>query len=302
MWKKVIIGKYGQSACGKVVIGEENKPWFSSLWWRDVCSIGNNLNTDWFSQYAVERIGNGRQTSFWKDKWLGDFSLMNKFPRLYSISTQKEGIVAEVGNLAGTVGWTLTWRRSLFVWENTLLEELLMLINQTSLSMEEDYWVWRLDKEGLFSVKSTYTAISNMLITGSSVTPEEGTAFKAIWKCNAPSKVSAFLWKLLHDRIPTKVNLYKRRILRPEDNQACAFCGNCEENSLHLLLYCDFALVVWQGVFDWLGLKLSFPHNFQSLLNSAAAVTGCKRLKQALVMVWGGGNLGFMESSEPNCV
>jgi hypothetical protein len=171
MWKKVIIGKYGQSACGKVVIGEENKPWFSSLWWRDVCSIGNNLNTDWFSQYAVKRIGNGRQTSFWKDKWLGDFSLMNKFPRLYSISTQKEGTVAEVWNLAGTVGWILTWRRSLFVWENTLLEELLMLINQTSLSLEEDYWVWRLDKEGLFSVKSTYTAISNMLITGSSVTP-----------------------------------------------------------------------------------------------------------------------------------
>jgi hypothetical protein len=166
------------------------------------------------------------------------------------------------------------------------LEELLVLINQTSLSLEEDYWVRRLDKDGLFSVKSTYMAVANMLITGSSVTPEEGTTFKAIWKCNAPSKVSALLWKLLHDRIPTNVNLYRIRILRPEDNQACAFCGNCAETSLNLLLYCDFALAVWQCVFDWLGLKLSFSHNFQSLLNFTAAVTGRKVMKQALVMVW----------------
>ncbi|MCI32672.1 hypothetical protein A2U01_0053886, partial [Trifolium medium] len=35
----------------------------------------------------------------------------------------------------------------------------------------------------------------------------------AIWKCLEPSKVSAFAWQLLHDRIPTQLNLHRRRII-----------------------------------------------------------------------------------------
>jgi hypothetical protein len=68
MWKKVVIGKYGDSAYGSVVIGEESKPWYSSVWWRDICSIGTNLNVNWFSQLVVKKIGNGLLTSFWSDK------------------------------------------------------------------------------------------------------------------------------------------------------------------------------------------------------------------------------------------
>jgi hypothetical protein len=94
LWKRVIKGKYGERVCGNTVLGEECKPWFSSSWWRDVCSIGINLNVDWFSQQAIKRIGNGLQTSFWKDRWIGNFSLLERFPRLFSISTQKEATVA----------------------------------------------------------------------------------------------------------------------------------------------------------------------------------------------------------------
>jgi hypothetical protein len=44
---------------------------------------------------------------------------------------------------------------------------------------------------------------------------------------------------------------------------------------------------VWRGVFDWLGLFLQFPQNFQSLFNSAVNVSRRKQTKKALVMVWG---------------
>jgi hypothetical protein len=71
-----------------------------------------------------------------------------------------------------------------------------------------------------------------------------------------------------------------------DDEQVCVFCQNHVETSLHLLLYCDFAMTFWRAVFDWLGLNLIFPHNFQSLFNSAAMVPGRKWKKQALVMVW----------------
>jgi hypothetical protein len=155
------------------------------------------------------------------------------------------------------------------------------------LFLEEDNWAWRLENGGSFSVKSTYIFLSNLLVTGPAVSPEAITAFKAIWKCPVPSKVAALLWKLLHDRLPTKINLIRRRVVLVDNEQACAFCGNGTETSLHLLLYCDFAMSVWYGVFDWLGLFLQFPQNFQSIFNFVGAVSGRKQIKQALMMVWG---------------
>jgi hypothetical protein len=64
LWKEVIRGKYGDAAIGRVVLGEECKPWFSSSWWRDICLIGINQDHNWFSQNVVKLMGNGEQTSF----------------------------------------------------------------------------------------------------------------------------------------------------------------------------------------------------------------------------------------------
>jgi hypothetical protein len=41
-------------------------------------------------------IGNGEQTSFWKDVWLGDDALADRFPILFSHCTQKEMSVKAV--------------------------------------------------------------------------------------------------------------------------------------------------------------------------------------------------------------
>jgi hypothetical protein len=96
VWKDVLISKYGVNVVGKVDIGEENKPWFSSLWWKDVCSIGSNLGVNWFSQCVIKKVGNEALTSFWADKWIGELPLKDRFPRLFSISNQKEASVAEI--------------------------------------------------------------------------------------------------------------------------------------------------------------------------------------------------------------
>ncbi|GAU46740.1 hypothetical protein TSUD_286000 [Trifolium subterraneum] len=49
VWKEVIRSKYGDLAVGKVVLGDECKPWFASLWWKDICSLGMNLSHNWFA-------------------------------------------------------------------------------------------------------------------------------------------------------------------------------------------------------------------------------------------------------------
>lgn len=42
---------------------------------------------------------------------------------------------------------------------------------------------------------------------------EEDKVFDVLWRSKAPSKVVAFSWTMLLDRIPTRSNLAKRRVL-----------------------------------------------------------------------------------------
>ncbi|GAU10007.1 hypothetical protein TSUD_120060 [Trifolium subterraneum] len=146
-----------------------------------------------------------------------------------------EASVGDARNWNGEDLWQFNWRRRLFVWENTLLEDLLAVLIQVILLVEEDQWIWRPEDGGKFSVKSTYVLVSNLIVTGGgTVSREEASAFKAKWECPAPSKVSAFLWRLLHDRI--RLELYKRRVIQAEGNQECAFCRNCTETAVHIVV------------------------------------------------------------------
>jgi hypothetical protein len=99
-----------------VELGDDCKPWFASLWWRDICTIGSNLGINWFPQNTYKKLGNGRLTSFWWDTWAGALPLKDRFPRLFSISNQKHALVAEVRNSdVGVVDWIFNWRRQFFV-------------------------------------------------------------------------------------------------------------------------------------------------------------------------------------------
>ncbi|MCH90920.1 F-box family protein [Trifolium medium] len=110
-------------------------------------------------------------------------------------------------------------------------------------------------------------------------------SFTAIWKCPAPSKVNAFAWQLLHDRIPTRQDLYRRRIIGGGGDTSCVLCGEVSESSAHLFIYCDVALKVWVGVFEWLDIPFSLPHNLFSILNHLIQ-TGGKKLRKGLCMIW----------------
>jgi hypothetical protein len=85
--------------------------------------------------------------------------------------------------------------------------------------------------------------------------------FTHIWRSPAPSKVIAFSWKLLHNRIPTRVNLRHRNVLPLEMSVSCALCEGNPETSNHLFIHCVFARDVWRGVCRWLEVVLDSPHN-----------------------------------------
>lgn len=70
-------------------------------------------------------IGDGSRILFWCDKWFGQSSLENQFPRLFGLSTEPYGSLKwYVEEKVANGRWMLNFRRPLCTWEE---EELLRL-------------------------------------------------------------------------------------------------------------------------------------------------------------------------------
>lgn len=99
---------------------------------------------------------------------------------------------------------------------------------------------------GGFSVKSIYKKLE-VLMLESTISVEQRRVFTHIWKSSALSKLVTFSWKLLHDRIPTKVNLWHKQVLPPESSVNCVLREGILESADHLFIHCVFATEVWKG-------------------------------------------------------
>jgi hypothetical protein len=72
---------------------------------------------------------------------VGDAPLCVRFPRLFSISLQKDAFINEIRVCVdGEDRWGWIWRRNLFAWEHGLLCELLVVAPMVPTSVEKDEW------------------------------------------------------------------------------------------------------------------------------------------------------------------
>ena len=69
-----------------------------------------------------------------------------------------------------------------------------------------------------------------------------------IWNLKLPPKITIFIWKCAHNRIPTRAILFPHL---NSTNQSCPCCNACER-PIHTLRDCIFARNIW----------LSFPSQF----------------------------------------
>ena len=98
--------------------------------------------------------------------------------------------------------WDFKWKRHLFDSELTMAASFLNdVVGSQIQPNRRDDWAWKPDPSGQYSAKSAYDVLRGDLIEGNDV-----EVFEELWKLRIPIKVSVFAWRLLRDRLPTKVN------------------------------------------------------------------------------------------------
>jgi hypothetical protein len=288
LWKEVLVAKYGEHILHQVNWSSYRTPSSASSWWKNLVAIDKAVpNLNWFVDAVGRNLGNGYSTLFWTQKWIGDAPLSEVFPRLFSLSIQKDSKVSDLVEVEGdTRRWHFNWRRNPFHWEEDLVLRLQEIVERVVFTLEDDSWIWLPDDEGIFSVKSSYKLLAEKLLAEDVMESDKLEVFDSIWSSPAPSKVIAFSWQLLYDRIPTRSNLLSRGIGISETPWECLGCVGKGETSLHLFLHCPGAMWVWREIFKWIGVPLLIPPSLFSLFKMLRASAKNAKLRSGLVMVW----------------
>jgi hypothetical protein len=181
--------------------------------------------------------------------------------------------------------WSFSWRRYLFQWEEELVKNLIDLLESVVLSPGDDWWCLLLDPDNGFSVKSSYKLLSEDLLSDEVADVELVEVLDQIWDSSVSSKVIAFSWQLLYDRISTRDNLEVRGILGVEKPWECVGCVGKVETSLHLFLHCPYAMKVWREIFKWLGVEMVIPPSLLILFKVLKASARNIKIRKGFVMI-----------------
>ncbi|KAL7165108.1 hypothetical protein ACSBR2_040899 [Camellia fascicularis] len=163
-------------------------------WLGEFCAFGSLLCSHFPSVAALEAssfyqentqivVGDGARVCFWLDQWLGSHCLKYGFPRLFSLSIEKDIPLKLLVERNGYFrGYNLNFRRALFAWESEELDRLFTLLNQSLIRTYNklDQWKWLPCSSGQFSCSSLY----HLLLSSGSV----GLS-KMLWSNISPPKV-----------------------------------------------------------------------------------------------------------------
>ena len=181
----------------------------------------------------------------------------------------------------GRQWWCLGVASRLLAWEEETVSECVSLLHNVVLQEHIlDRWRWILDPINGYSSKGTYTYLTTSGI------PSAGGMSDDLWNKQVPLKVFVFVWRLLHNRIPTKDNLIHRRIIPIDDTACIGGCGS-SETSDHLLFRCDHFDMVWHRIYQWLGISFIVPASIRDHLHQFGHLAGLPRsIHSFLTIIW----------------
>lgn len=110
----------------------------------------------------------------------------------------------------------------------------------------EDKLIWPYTKEGVFSVKSGYWSLFDSSINPPNVPTTSYTHSSESWmnilSSGVPERVKEFGWRVKHDALATRSNMYKKRLTKDSRRP---ICKEYEETLDHLFLLCPWTSTIW---------------------------------------------------------
>jgi hypothetical protein len=257
VWAELLRSRYGHLPTNLVAGNTLSYDVKSSLWWRDIIGLDFGDNENWFMSNTGCSVGDGKAIGFWKMKWFGNQPFCELFPELFAKETFKEVLISDrmQGNGADRV-WSWNWLQQLSFTKTQQNESLQELLFDFSLNIScHDRWKWKSGLLNVFLVRSAYF----LLLRLRPVEELEATkliAINKLWRVDVPSKVHVFGWRLLLNKLPTRLALNHRGILLNPLDLLCVFCSQNVEDSGHLVFSCTFSKGVWDLVSNWLGKRI----------------------------------------------
>ncbi|XP_028066878.1 uncharacterized protein LOC114269715 [Camellia sinensis] len=233
--------------------------------WGDIIAVAEH-STNLFQFFANNfqiKVGDGNRVRFWLDVWHGGFCFKEVFPRLFSLSTEKNGSLKFFVDKKGISGaWDLCLRRPLRQWEVEeafRLTDILTAAPRLSLGVKDNPR-WLDCKPGQSFVASLYRNCD----LGSGVA---ASTSRLVWINYVPPKVQFFGWLAWKHKIKTSAFLQRVGVLGEEASTECIFCKSEVESASHVLISCPLIWKVWSGLVKWWGLVWVVPGSVEGLLH-----------------------------------
>lgn len=211
--------------------------WKSLLCWRDLLRLGLRI-----------RIGNGESIRVSHDPWIP------RCDTFKPIGVNPSFIQARASNFLDSEGnWSLSKLKEAFQDEDIEIIRRL----PTNRKMH-DKWIWHFDKKG-DSVKSGYKNFVNSHLKNSSSNRNGEEMWKKVWNLKVPRKIKFFIWRAIHNIIPTNLNLKNRG---SDLSPLCPICNGVVESLDHALMTCLKAKLVWNKISASPVSNQDFNNNF----------------------------------------
>nr|GEU35202.1 RNA-directed DNA polymerase, eukaryota, reverse transcriptase zinc-binding domain protein [Tanacetum cinerariifolium] len=214
LWTRFIKALYGNSGSIKT----PSKVAYSFTWLNIVneFSMLKNQGMDLFS-FMKKKVGDGQDTLFWEEVWMGDMTFKSRFPRVYALESDKK----------------------------ITLTDLIAILEGVELPAVHDRWNWSLLGSGEFSVASARKFIDDHRLIGS--------PHKTRWVKVVPIKINVMAWKLRFDFLPTRLNLSRRDL--ELESILCPNCNKEVESTIHIFFACSMVRDLYHKIASWDGNK-----------------------------------------------
>nr|GFA79208.1 RNA-directed DNA polymerase, eukaryota, reverse transcriptase zinc-binding domain protein [Tanacetum cinerariifolium] len=141
--------------------------------------------------------------------------------------------------------WEWDWCRPITMGRSkTKFDNLIIDISNMKIDdlVESDTCVWSLSNDDSFSVNSVDKHSLPSLFPSTR------------WYKMIPKKVNVFMWRMLLDRLPNRLNLSFRGL--DIDSISCMACNGHVESNDHIFFTCDTVVAIWNLVRSWIDLSL----------------------------------------------